>query len=84
MEEWHLDVDPVLLEAYEMAMAEIRGEDLSFAALGTVTAAEVRAYLARRVQSAKPLSARSLSQPCRRFGPSTAGLTGAWTCPMRP
>ena len=39
-----------------------RGEALSFAALGTVTAAEVRAYLARRVQSAKPLSARSLSQ----------------------
>ena len=31
MEEWRIDIDPVLLEAYEMAMAEIRGEDLVLA-----------------------------------------------------
>ncbi len=31
MEDWRIDIDPALLEAYEMAMAEIRGEDLQLA-----------------------------------------------------
>ena len=39
-----------------------RGEAVSRAALGGVTAAELRAYLARRRGGERPLSARSLSQ----------------------
>ena len=39
-----------------------RGEPLSLKALASVTAAEVRAYLASRVQCESPLSPRSLSQ----------------------
>ena len=31
MEDWRINIDPVLLEAYEMAMAEIRGENLTLA-----------------------------------------------------
>lgn len=39
-----------------------RGEALSLRALAGVTAAEIRAYLASRTQSERPLSPRSLSQ----------------------
>ena len=39
-----------------------RGESLSAGALGSVTPAEVRAYLAARRQGERPLSARSISQ----------------------
>ena len=39
-----------------------RGETLSLGAMSTITAAEVRAYLASRVQGERPLSPRSLSQ----------------------
>ena len=39
-----------------------RGEVLSLKALASVTAAEIRAYLASRTQSERPLSPRSLSQ----------------------
>ena len=39
-----------------------RGEAMSLKALTSVTAAEIRAYLASRTQSERPLSPRSLSQ----------------------
>jgi integrase/recombinase XerC len=39
-----------------------RGETLSLSATSTITPAEVRAYLASRVQGERPLSPRSLSQ----------------------
>jgi integrase/recombinase XerC len=46
-----------------LAFLEVhRGESLSAAALGGVSPAEVRAYLASRRQGERPLSARSLSQ----------------------
>ena len=60
---------PRTLEAYAgclhpyLAFLEVhRGESLDVAALGEVTPAEVRAYLASRRQGERPLGARSISQ----------------------
>jgi integrase/recombinase XerC len=62
-------VSPRTLEAYAGCLHPFlgfldthRGEPLTTQALGGVTPAEVRAYLAARRQGARPLSARSLSQ----------------------
>ena len=60
---------PRTLEAYESCVRAYlgflerhRGEGLYLASLGTVTAAELRAYLASRRSSDHPLGPRSLSQ----------------------
>jgi integrase/recombinase XerC len=60
---------PRTVEAYAFAggryinfMEQHRGEALSLAAMGTLTAGEVRAWLAYLRQGDKPLSPRSLSQ----------------------
>jgi integrase/recombinase XerC len=51
------------VEPYLAFLAQHRGEDgLPASALGGVTAAEVRAYLASRRSGARPLAARSISQ----------------------
>jgi integrase/recombinase XerC len=51
------------VEPYLAFLARHRGEDgLPASALGGVTAAEVRAYLASRRSGARPLAARSISQ----------------------
>ena len=62
-------VSPRTIEAYLGAVSpylafleQHRGETLSLAGTGTVTAAELRAYLAHRRDGARPLSARSVSQ----------------------
>jgi integrase/recombinase XerC len=48
--------------AYLNFLERHRGESIGVTALGTVSAAELRAYLARRRTGDHPLSARSLSQ----------------------
>ena len=60
---------PRTLEAYGFAasryigfLEQHRGEAISLATLGEVTAGEVRAWLAHLRQGDKPLSPRSLSQ----------------------
>ncbi|MDP3852096.1 tyrosine recombinase XerC [Phenylobacterium sp.] len=60
---------PRTVEAYSFAAGRYiaflelyRGETLSLAAMGTLTAGEVRAWLAHLRQGDKPLSPRSLSQ----------------------
>ncbi|MDP3750188.1 MAG: tyrosine recombinase XerC [Phenylobacterium sp.] len=60
---------PRTVEAYSFAagryiafLEQYRGEALSLAAMGTLTAGEVRAWLAHLRQGDKPLSPRSLSQ----------------------
>jgi integrase/recombinase XerC len=50
------------VRAYLAFLAQHRGETLTLRALGTVTAAELRAYLAARRAGEHPLAARSLSQ----------------------
>ena len=62
-------VSPRTIEAYLGAVSpwltfleQHRAESLSAAAMGTVTPAELRAYLAHRRDGARPLSARSVSQ----------------------
>ena len=62
-------VSPRTVEAYAFAggryinfLEQHRGEALSLAAMGTLTAGEVRAWLAYLRQGDKPLSPRSLSQ----------------------
>ena len=50
------------VSAYLSFLEQHRGEALSLADLGTVSAAELRAYLASRRAGERPLSARSLSQ----------------------
>ena len=47
---------------YIAFMEQHRAESLSLAAMGTIAAGEIRAYLAHRRQGAHPLSPRSLSQ----------------------
>ncbi|MEP6966881.1 MAG: tyrosine recombinase XerC [Pseudomonadota bacterium] len=60
---------PRTLEAYRACVTAYlgfldmhRGEAMSLAGLGSVSAAELRAYLASRRAGARPLAARSLSQ----------------------
>ncbi len=62
-------VSPRTIEAYLGAvqpylffLEQHRGETLSLAATGTITPAEIRAYLAHRRSGDHPLSARSVSQ----------------------
>lgn len=62
-------VSPRTIEAYLGAVSpylsfleQHRGEALSLAAMGTITPAEVRAYLAHRRDGERPLAARSVSQ----------------------
>ncbi len=62
-------VSPRTIEAYLGAVSpylsfleQHRGEALSLAAMGGVTPAEVRAYLAHRRDGERPLAARSVSQ----------------------
>jgi integrase/recombinase XerC len=50
------------VSAYLAFLEQHRGEALTVAGLGEVTAAELRAYLASRRAGERPLSARSLSQ----------------------
>ena len=47
---------------YVAFLEQHRGEMLSLSALGTISAAEIRAFLASRRQGERPLSPRSLSQ----------------------
>lgn len=71
---------------YVAFMEQHRAETLSLAAMGTITPAEVRAYLAHRRDGDHPLSARSVSQALsairgfhgyldRRHGVPNAALT---------
>ena len=62
-------VSPRTIEAYLGAVSpylsfleQHRGETLSLAAMGAVSPAEVRAYLAHRRDGERPLAARSVSQ----------------------
>ncbi|HZZ37465.1 MAG TPA: tyrosine recombinase XerC [Caulobacteraceae bacterium] len=50
------------VSAYLAFLEQHRGESLSLGAMGTISAAELRAYLAARRAGERPLSARSLSQ----------------------
>jgi len=86
-------VSPRTVEAYLNCVSpyvafleQHRGEALSLSAMGTITPAEVRAYLAHRRDGDHPLSARSVSQALsairgfhgfldRRHGVSNAALT---------
>ncbi len=86
-------VSPRTVEAYLNCVSpyvafleQHRGETLSLSAMGTITPAEVRAYLAHRRDGDHPLSARSVSQALsairgfhgfldRRHGVSNAALT---------
>ena len=52
----------VCVSAWLTFLEEHRGEAVTRAALGTVSAAELRAYLAKRRGGERPLGARSLSQ----------------------
>jgi integrase/recombinase XerC len=63
------------VEPYLAFLAQHRGEDgLPASALGGVTAAEIRAYLASRRSGARPLAARSISQAMVRGPRLPAGV----------
>jgi integrase/recombinase XerC len=57
-----VDAYRACVSAYLAFLEQHRGEAVSLAVLGTVSAAELRAYLAKRRTGDHPLGARSLSQ----------------------
>lgn len=53
MEDWRINIDPVLLEAYEMAMAEIRGENLTLAKARILRDLEILSEARKKIAAQK-------------------------------